>query len=157
MDWVKEYILNIVAVGMITAICITLVQKNTSAGMIIKMLGGIFLVITLISPLVKIRFDDLSSLWEQVSAEGNVLAKEGSNSTQEVLSTVIKEDLEAYILDKADELGLTLRITVQMDQHNAVMPQTVKLQGAASPYQKRLLSAFMEEELGITEAQQEWN
>lgn len=157
MDWVKEYILNIVAVGMITAICITLVQKNTSAGMIIKMLGGIFLVITLISPLVKIRFDDLSSLWEQVSAEGNVLAKEGSNSTQEALSTVIKEDLEAYILDKADELGLTLRITVQMDQHNAVMPQTVKLQGAASPYQKRLLSAFMEEELGITEAQQEWN
>lgn len=157
MDWVKEYILNIVAVGMITAICITLVQKNTSAGMIIKMLGGIFLVITLISPLVKIRFDDLSSLWEQVSAEGNVLAQEGSNSTQEALSTVIKEDLEAYILDKADELGLTLRITVQMDQHNAVMPQTVKLQGAASPYQKRLLSAFMEEELGITEAQQEWN
>ena len=157
MDWVKEYILNIVAVGMITAICITLVQKNTSAGMIIKMLGGIFLVITLISPLVKIRFDDLGVLWEQISAEGDLLAQEGNDSTQEALSTVIKEDLEAYILDKADELGLTLKVTVQMDQHNAVMPQTVKLQGAASPYQKRLLSAFMEEELGITEAQQEWN
>lgn len=157
MDWVKEYILNIVAVGMITAICITLVQKNTSAGMIIKMLGGIFLVITLISPLVKIRFDDLGVLWEQISAEGDLLAQEGNDSTQEALSTVIKEDLEAYILDKADELGLTLKITVKMDQHNTVMPQTVKLQGAASPYQKRLLSAFMEEELGITEAQQEWN
>ena len=157
MDWVKEYILSIVAVGMITAICITLVQKNTSAGMIIKMLGGIFLVITLISPLVKIRFDDLGVLWEQISAEGDLLAQEGNDSTQEALSSVIKEDLEAYILDKADELGLTLKITVQMDQHNAVMPQTVKLQGAASPYQKRLLSAFMEEELGITEAQQEWN
>ena len=157
MDWVKEYILNIVAVGMITAICITLVQKNTSAGMIIKMLGGIFLVITLISPLVKIRFDDLGVLWEQISAEGDLLAQEGNDSTQEALSTVIKEDLEAYILDKADELGLTLKITVQMDQHNTVMPQTVKLQGAVSPYQKRLLSAFMEEELGITEAQQEWN
>ena len=157
MDWVKEYILNIFAVGMITAICITLVQKNTSAGMIIKMLGGSFFVITLISPLVKIRFDDLGVLCEQISAEGDLLAQEGNDSTQEALSTVIKEDLEAYILDKADELGLTLRITVQMDQHNAVMPQTVKLQGAASPYQKRLLSAFMEEELGITEAQQEWN
>ena len=157
MDWVKEYILSIVAVGMITAICITLVQKNTSAGMIIKMLGGIFLVITLISPLVKIRFDDLGVLWEQISAEGELLAQEGNDSTQEALSSVIKEDLEAYILDKADELGLTLKVTVQMDQHNAVMPQTVKLQGAASPYQKRLLSAFMEEELGITEAQQEWN
>ena len=157
MDWMKEYILSIVAVGAITGICISLLPKNTSAGIIIKMLGGIVLVITMISPLVKVRFDDLGNLWEQIASDGDLLAQEGSESTQAALSMVIKENLESYILDKADALGLTLQVTVHMDPQDTVMPQTVTLRGAVSPYQKKLLTAFLEDDLGITEAQQIWN
>lgn len=157
MDWIREYVLSIVAAGMISGICISLVPKNTSAGMIIKMLGGIFLAVALIAPLIKVRFDDLTGLWDQISVEADSLVEEGSNSTQEALSLVIKENLESYILDKANSLGLEIQVSVIMDQEDQTMPQQIEIHGAVSPYQQKILSDYIADQLGITEEQQIWN
>lgn len=157
MDWIREYVLSIIAAGIISGICISLVPKNSSTGMVIKMLGGIFLAVTLIAPLIKVRFDDLAGLWDQVSVEADSLVEEGSNSTQEALSLVIKENLESYILDKANKLGLQLQVSVIMDQEDQTMPQQIEIQGAVSPYQQKILSDYIADQLAIAEEQQIWN
>lgn len=157
MDWIREYLLSIIAAGAVCGICTSLIPKNTSSAVIIKMLGGIFLAITLIAPLAKIRLDDLGDYWNQITLDAEALAQEGSAATREELALVIKEELESYILDKADTMGLTLQLSVIMDHEDPPMPQQVRISGAVSPYQQKLLSQWIAEELGITEEQQVWN
>ena len=157
MEWIKEYLLSIIAAGVICGISSSLIPKNTSSAVIIKMLGGIFLAITLIAPLAKIRLDDFGVYWDHITADAEALVQDGSTATKDELASVIKQELESYILDKADELGLSLQVTIVMDQEDPPMPQKVKISGAISPYQQKRLSEWIAKELGVTEAQQVWN
>ena len=157
MDWIRSYVLSIVAAGAISGICISMVPKNTSAGVIIKMLGGIFLTITMLAPLVRIRLDSLSDFTDQLAMDANLLVEEGSGATAQMQAAVIKQNLESYILDKAKELGVTLEVTVTMDANDPFVPSDVSLTGAVSPYNKQALARFIEEQLGIAEDRQVWN
>ena len=157
MSWIREYILSIIAAGVICGICVSLIPKNNSAATIIKMLGGIFLAITLVAPLAKVRFEAVGDYWDEVSTDAQAIAQEGSADLQEEMTRVIKQEVESYILDKADSMGLSLQVSVEMDSEDLTMPRQVRLTGTVSPYHQKVLSEYISKELGISEAQQIWN
>lgn len=158
MEWIKEYIIAVVSAGIICGICVALTEKNKSTGAIIKMICSVFMALTLISPLVQVRLSDLGQIFEDISSEGEALAKEGDQLASEELSAVIKTQLESYILDKAESMNLKLEVNVSLDRSSdPPLPEQVEMKGSVSAYHRAVLSQYITRNLGITEAQLQWN
>ena len=156
MDSIKGYILSIVGVAIVCAVAKSLINKNTATGQTISLLCGILMAITIAAPLVNVSFQNLTGYWDEITASGNVYTEEGKTSAEDSMSGIIKEQTEAYILDKANRMGLQIAVEVELDADNNTFPCGVTISGAVSPYSREVMSAYIEENLGIAKEHQEW-
>ena len=152
----KEYIIAVISAavicGLITGIC----EKNGASGGLIRMLCGIFMAITVLSPLVRIRISDFELYLDTLAYDGAMAAEAGNLSAKEELSLRIIESTEAYILDKASSMGLSVEVEVTLSQENIPKPQAVYIKGTVPPYAKSLLKEWFKDNLGIGEENQRW-
>ena len=77
-------------------------------------------------------------------------------ANRDLLARIIQEKTEAYILDKAGQLGLQLQAEVSVSETEEPVPWAVVLSGEVKPDQKRRLEAILEQELGIARENQQW-
>lgn len=157
MDWIRNYLISVIAAAAVCGICISLTKKNKSCGNIIKTLGGILLAITMIAPLAKVRLGELTDYFSEMSVDGGSIAEEGSVAAYNEMATGIKQTVETYILDKADTLGAQINVDIMLDRGSVPTPWSVKINGSVSPYDKRVLGEYISDRLGIPEERQEWN
>ena len=157
MTGIKEYLLSIVAASVVCVICTTIMPKNTSAGKIISILSGICLTITMIAPIAKIDFDSALDYWTDMTEEASMLSADSKHAIVDELRTVITQETEAYILKKANSMGLQLEVSVVVSQDEPYVPYAVELRGTISPYDKAILSQYIEKNLDIEERCQTWN
>lgn len=156
MAWIRQYILSITAAAIICGILVSLFGKKGTIGTICSMLCGIFLAIVVIRPITTIELDSFSSWMSGLEAGSADAAAEGESLAWESLSQIIKEETEAYILDKAASLGLSVEVSVRLDGEELPVPESVTIQGTASAYQRLRLTQALEEELNIAKEDQLW-
>ena len=125
-------------------------------GVTMKFLAGVFLAILVVSPLVGLRFDNLSDMLTRIQLDASQVADYGQNAGQESCGDIIKENVAAYILDKAGSSGAALRVEVTLDDSVPPVPCSVTIQGRISPYERSLLSDVIEQDLGIKSEDQKW-
>ena len=130
-------------------------EKSTHAA-IIKMLAGIFLAVTVVRPLGDFRVGNLNDYFGDLNAGGEAAAASGIQMSQEAISSIIKSETEAYILDKAASLGVTLSVEVMVENGSVPQLSGVQLSGQVSPYARQQLSAMITDDLGIARENQEW-
>ena len=70
------------------------------------------------------------------------------------VGTLIESETEAYILDKAARMGLTVRIKVGTEENSEGVPVPVSAELTGTP--SRELSRWIEAELGIPVERQVW-
>ena len=74
-----------------------------------------------------------------------------------LLAQIISEQTEAYILDKASALGMTLQVTVETAQGETYpYPAAVTLTGHTTTAQRQTLNAWIAEQLAIAEENLTW-
>lgn len=78
----------------------------------------------------------------------------GENLARDSMADIIKEETEAYILDKAADLHANLRVEVAVGEDN--LPAAVTIFGEASPYARRQIQAMIANDLGISKENQKW-
>ena len=78
----------------------------------------------------------------------------GENLARDSMADIIKEETEAYILDKAADLHANLHVEVIVGEDN--LPTAVTLSGEASPYARRQIQAIIANDLGISKENQKW-
>ena len=78
----------------------------------------------------------------------------GENLARDSMADIIKEETEAYILDKAADLHANLRVEVTVGEDN--LPAAVTISGEASPYARRQIQAMIANDLGISKENQKW-
>lgn len=78
----------------------------------------------------------------------------GENLARDSMADIIKEETEAYILDKAADLHANLRVEVTIGEDN--LPAAVTISGEASPYARRQIQAMIANDLGISKENQKW-
>ncbi len=156
MDGIRQYLLSVIAAAILCGIVTGLSGNRGSQTKIIKLLCGLFLGITVISPLAKIQLDDFSAYIGDISLDGQEVVDRGAQITLEALSKSIKSQTEAYILDKAISLGLELEVEVTLNEENPPLPDSVSLKGSVSPFAKEKLKTWIENDLGIPEDKQRW-
>ena len=114
MDSVKNYILSIVGAAIVCAVAKSLTNEKTTTGQMVKLLCGILLTITIIAPLANISFRNITGYLDSISTSGDMYVENGKTLAQDSMSGIIKEQTEAYILDKAELLGAVLRVNVMI-------------------------------------------
>jgi hypothetical protein len=131
-----------------------LLSSRGTTSMLIKLLSGLFMMFTLLSPLLSVRLKEFTQHWEDLSLYADSAVSEGLSLAQAERETIIIQQAEAYILQKADSLGVELSAEVLLSDG---IPDAVNISGAASPYVKMQLGKWISDNLGIKAEAQYWN
>lgn len=156
MDWIKEYLVQLIAAALIAGIVTNLIGKKTAVGKSIQLICGIFLIFVLIMPWTKVEMSDFADYLDNLSIHANAAVQTGENMAYDEISQIIKAKTEAYILDKANSFGAELAVEVRVDSSELPVPVAVKLTGSISPYGRKKLENIIAEDIGIPLEEQTW-
>ena len=67
------------------------------------------------------------------------------------MKAIIEQEFAAYIVDKADQMGVvcTAQVACQAGEDGVFLPQSAQVVGNFSPQQRETLAQMLEEELGL--------
>lgn len=153
MNELLQYMSAMVTSAVICTI-VSAVTENCSAKQAVKFLCGVVMTVTVLTPLKSFKFDRIPEINEIYTRDSNQLVSDGSAMAERAKETLIKENVQAYILDKARELNADLTVEVAIGENRT--PTGAILEGEISPYGKDRLSEILEKELGITKEKQTW-
>lgn len=156
IDFIQQYLLSIVAASIICGIINSLTNSKTPAGSVVKLLSGVFIIICVVSPIINVDFPSVTEYFEQFSHEAKDVAQAGFFETETSIRQSIKEQSEAYILDKAVLMNADLSVEVTLSDDELPVPTGVVLTGHVSPYTKSRLSQVIDKDLGIPKENQIW-
>ena len=157
MQELGAYILSVTAASLICAVATGIRGKDSSSGKLAHMAAGLILLFTVIKPLAQLDISDPTNWLGNIKMEASEAVAAGEHETNIALVTRIKEQTEAYILDKAALCGAELAVEVILSDEGLPVPVGAVLQGNVSPYVKSKLAAILESELGFTGEDLIWN
>lgn len=149
-----EYIVSVTSAAFVCAVVGSLMPKG-AAKEILRLVGGLFLVFAVIRPVTDLKLPDLVQMGEAYRHEADSAVAEGESLAEEAIRVRIKQDVEAYILDKAQTLGLELTAEVLLDAAG-YLPVSVKIVGYAAPEPKQQMLQYLTLDLGIQEENIQW-
>ena len=156
MDFIKEYLLSITTSAIICVLVRRIVAGKGSVAKLIKVITGIFMSVTLISPVIQLNFSNVEDYVTDMSYKADQIAQSGYESAQHELNAIIIERVESYILDEALRLGTDTDVEVKLSQTQPPRPEYITIRGTFSPYNKRILMEYIEKNLGIPQENQIW-
>ncbi len=155
-EGIRNYLLAVAAAGILVSLLLSLLPAGPlrRTG---QFVGGLILVLAVLAPVAQVELADLSRALARIRVETKEAITGVQTDNRELLAAIIKEDCETYIWDKAQEMGLELEVEVTVEAGvNYPYPTAVTLRGAVTAAQQAALSQWIEENLGIPGAQQEW-
>lgn len=156
MQFIRQYLMSLIAASIIVGILTSIVKAKGAGGSIIRLVSGIFLALVMLSPVLKIEIQSFMDFYNDISLDASSAVNTGKNIVQNEMDTIIKENLEAYILDKASALQLDVDVDVFLTKDLPPVPDSISIKGSVSPYNKQVFQAFLTEEIGIPKEQQIW-
>lgn len=151
-----KYLLSVISAAIVSAVTVSLFENNSILKSTVKLLSGLFLSITVISPFINWNFNTLPDFRDSMQNDVDRIVESGKCSALEEKRTIITDQLEAYILDEATALGVDAEVSIQLSDSEPPIPCSVVLAGAFSPYARATLEQTIVRELGIPKEQQEW-
>ena len=156
MALVRQFILSITACAVICSIVKAFIPKSSAYHGVVSIVAGLILLLSAIKPILHVESLDLSAYSDGWEAESNLYTQSGQASASEAMISIIKQQTESYILDKAADLEANITASVTLDPDNMI-PAAVTILGDVSPYAREALCIYMEDSLGIPRENQIWN
>lgn len=153
---VEAYIFTICGASLICAIARKFLGDKGSTAEIGKMMIGIFLLVIVVKPILNFSFSDLQNLSFSAQMDAMDSVWRGEESSHQQMAAIIKERTAAYILQKAQQLDVSLNVDVQVSDDGIPVPQKVVIAGNISPFAKQQLQMVIEQDLGISKECQVW-
>lgn len=152
----RGYLIALTAAAILGALVRRLAPSG-GAGRAARLGAGLLVLVTAFGPIASM--DTVSATRDLVRrGYGDPLSSvEFGKNVNELMTALITEQTEAYILDKAQELDLSLtaEVTAKITDMYPV-PFSVKLTGSPTEKQKQALTEIIAAELKIPEERQEW-
>ena len=154
MGALREWLTSLVAVSMLLSVAQTLVPEG-SIRKITSFTGGLILLVVLLRPLLGADLSRLDLHLEDYERAIGQRQEELASAGEAELAGIIEERTAAYISDKADTLGLAVKVQVEtkLAGDGVPVPWRAEIWGPRSP----ALATYMEEELGIPGERQVWH
>ena len=156
MTQIRQYIVSIVASVLLCSILRGSLGKCVRFSVLIDTVCSLFIAFTIFSPIIKLDLSGIDfTITDNFRTDAQAVAEAGEETARTAMVSIIKEQTQAYILDKADSLGMNISVEVEIDQ-DTTLPCNAIIYGTASPYAKATLSQYMKDSLGIPEANHQW-
>ena len=152
----KAYLIEITAAAILAALIRKLAPKS-GAGRGARLGAGLLVLLCLLQPLGRFYRDGtalFSRDWGQVDP---MASDEVSQEANRLMESLITQQAEAYILDKARAMGLEAEVTVKVHLEDRYpVPWAVTIRGSPTGQQKSALETEIQDALGIPPERQEW-
>lgn len=155
MEAIRNYLLSVVAVCMITVVADVMIRKS-ALKKIVRLIGGILVLLVAIRPLVSLDMGKVSSYLEDFSASYQFDTARIKGTQNEMIRQQVRRTAETYIENEAKELGGLLQAEVTLSDGEYPVPVSVILIGTLTPEQVQAVSAYIETALNIPASRQEW-
>ena len=156
MDWIRQYLLQLLAAGLIAGGVRRLLPEKGTAATMGRLLTGLFLAFTVISPLKSLTLSPWEAGLEALQQQADAAVQTGTETARQALRAGIKQRTEAYILDKAAAYGCQITVEVSLSEEPIPVPVSVRIQGNVAPYARGQLENMLTGELGIAKEAQQW-
>ena len=157
MNDIRQYILTVLSAGIIASIAVRFTAKQQTISKIIKLICSVFLLITVASPIINLKNQDISGYIKSFDADAHDIISDAKYHAEQETAAIITERTQAYIEDKAAGYGAKITAVVSITDPNSLVPDTITVKGSLSPYTKEILQRIIREDLGIQEDKQTWN
>lgn len=149
----KSWLLGIVLTSLAAGLARQLAPKGREQA-VVRLVGGLLMALAILRPLAGGAWEGLDLETEGIKLRGEELAGTYRKNQQETLSAIIAEKTEAYIWDKANQLGLdcTVSVSTAPGESGVPLPESAVIHGTYSGE----LARCMEEEVGIPAEKQIW-
>lgn len=152
MEAVKDAVWSLFCASLVAAV-VSELGGGAKAGR--RLLCGVFLAAVLLSKLGAIELSALSVELGQTYARAERYAAEGEEQAAQMKFSLISDSCEAYILDKAEELGASVTVSVTLDPEGG-LPESVTLEGTLTPLQRQKLIGEITTALGLEKEAVVW-
>lgn len=156
MEFLQNWIIGVCAASIIFA-AVHALAPDGPAKRSVRLAGGACVLIAVCAPISEVDFSALTFEAFAVSDEYAEAAEEVERENYELVKVVIEGRLRAYILDKADALGVTCEAEVSTVNTDGVpLPASVKgsWSGDAEAFER--LCELIALDLGIPRTAQSW-
>lgn len=152
----RAYLIRVTAAAILGAV-IRRLAPSGGAGRAARLGAGLLVLVTAFGPIASIHPATATQDLVRRSYGDPLNTTEFGKTVNDMMTELITEQTEAYILDKARELGLTLtaEVTAQVEDTYPV-PYSVRLCGSPTASQKAALTEVIEADLKIPKERQEW-
>lgn len=149
-----EYVVTICCAALLCGIVNAMMPKGT-AKELLKIVGGLFLVFTIIQPVQNVQLPEAADYGAGWQEEANIIIAQGEEMARQAAMMSIKQELEAYILDKAQALRLEIRAQLKLNEET-LHPESLTIIGKGAPEARNQLNSWICRELGLTQEEITW-
>ncbi len=158
-EWLGRWVTSVTAAAVIVSCACAI--THGAARRQVKFAGGLLLVVALLTPVVAVDVDDLSFYTQQYRAEYERYAEKHISTDTPQIKLIIESRSEAYILERAAQLGVECSVEVDAKRAENGYPYPSELTGryAEGTDEEALttLCRLVESELCIAQENQKWS
>lgn len=158
-EFAGEWVRGIAGAALICAAATALTPRGKVKN-VLKLLCGIVLIIAMINPILKQDFLNMSMDMSEYRKQADEIIGKSKENENSLSRTIIEDELETYILDKAKSLNVELKsveVTVKWGDEGCWYPYEVSLKADIPEREKYLISNSIEAELGVPSERQYWS
>lgn len=156
-DAVRTYLLSIIAAVFLGTLCGAFFPKG-NLKKLMQFVCGLLLVIVLVRPYASLDYSVFSQAIAKAFMQSQQTKSRVAVKNRELVAEIIKQNTEAYILDKAHQNDMQITAEVIMDGFDTYpYPSAVIIIGRFTAAQQAALCSLISRELGIPSDRQEWN
>ncbi|MGM9660675.1 MAG: hypothetical protein ACI3WQ_08755 [Faecousia sp.] len=153
MDGLRQYVIAAVAAGLLCGVINRLTQIS-GCREVVQVLCGVFMTIVLLQPIYGLGDTSWEFLFSGFERQAEEVAADGVLAADSMKEEIIKQQTEAYILDKATAMGAEVDVSVTVGED--CIPVSARISGTVSPLIRSRLTDILESELGIPGEHQQW-
>ena len=153
MDSWRQYAFSIITCALFFSILENLISgsKHKNA---IHLLVGIALAIIVLRPISSVDLENILDIYYMEDLSADVYVDRGEGVARSAQIRYIKESCEAYINNKAEQLGMMVSAEIALDQK--YIPSFAEIQVISGAENKSELESIIATDLGITKENQKW-
>lgn len=152
-EFLRSWLLGIVCAAFLGALAESLIPAGRMRK-ICRLAGGLVLILAALGPVARLDLQDMAWMTEQQDPEAQSAAATLESTNIFLQRRIIEEKTAAYILDKAEGLGMKCEAAVTADEkEGTVLLTCATLRGTWTAEQQAQLSEILAQELGLAPEQ----
>lgn len=151
MELLRQWLVGVTCAAMLVALADSITPAGT-VRKIGKLVGGLVLLLAILHPLLAFDYSAMAIAMTDYQAAFGAYDVELKETDMDLMKTIIGERAGAYILDKAEQLGLSCQkvvVTCQVGAGDMPYPSAVTIIGVPEGAQRKTLMRQIEADLAI--------